>query len=373
MSSLGFSGGEFLGEMKMADAITTEEVTAAFPRMIRASGQFYMDAAQVLIEDFGTEGERIVRHWLRRWGQWRGRELRKGHIALGLSLNMETLVRNWDSAAATYHLMETWEQEGCWHPSNVKVPVNDCGGACPVSEPWRENDFWQWGHVLCDEFHIQFVRGYHPDAVVVIPECIMKRDPACTFNFVLPANASEPEPLAPYPGQNVLKDWQRATEKEAVLSGLRRKARVTAGRIYYLWEVLSEFHPEQAEAQFEKIIDRWSENRASRLKQEKREEQWGDDVESLLLNFDHPYSITWDVETEVSPDAIDIEVSYCPFAETWGWLGGLSAMKSYCERCYSGIASNYDGYFSAEVSRCKTRGDETCHIKITNKKDLEIG
>lgn len=351
----------------MAKEITIEEITAALPRMIRASGWFYMEAAKALTEDFGAEGERTVRRWLRRWGQWRGRELRKGHMALGLPINVETLCKNWDSAAATYHLMDEWEKEGSWHPGNVKVPVKKSESACPVSEPWRENDFWLWGHVLCDEFHMQFVRGYHPDAVVVIPECIMKRDDVCTFNFVLPPNAKEPEAIDPYPGQDVLNDWQRGTEKEAVLCGLRRKSRITAARIYFLWEVLSEFHPKEAEAKFAKIIDLWAASRASTLRREKDEGKWGNGPESLYLNFDHPYRISWEAETQVNSDGIEIDVSYCPFAETWGWLSGLSAMRIYCERCYSGIASNYDATFITEVPQCKTRGDEACRIRIKGK------
>jgi len=107
----------------MTKEITIEEITAALPIMIRASGWFYMEAARALTEDFGAEGERTVRRWLRRWGQWRGREMRKGHMALGLPINVETLCKNWDSAAATYHLMDEWIKEGSWHPGNVKVPV----------------------------------------------------------------------------------------------------------------------------------------------------------------------------------------------------------------------------------------------------------
>jgi hypothetical protein len=82
----------------VAKEITIEEITTALPVMIRASGWFYMEAARALTEDFGAEGERTVRRWLRRWGQWRGRELRKGHMALGLPINVETLCKNWDSA-----------------------------------------------------------------------------------------------------------------------------------------------------------------------------------------------------------------------------------------------------------------------------------
>jgi hypothetical protein len=42
-------------------------------------------------------------------------------------------------------------------------------------------------------------------------------------------------------------------------------------------------------------------------------------------------------------------------------------MRVYCERCYSGIASNYDAAFTAEVLECKKRGDEVCRIRINGK------
>lgn len=351
----------------MDKKVNLEEITAVLPRMIRASGRLYMEGTKALVEDFGPDGEQAVREWLRRWGIWRGRELRKGHMALGLPINMESLCKYWDSAAATYHLMEEWEKKGTWDPSNVKVPVIKREGACPVSEPWRESDFWQWGHVLCDEFHIQFVRGYHPDAVVVIPKCIMKRDDFCDFNFVMPPNAQEPEPVDLYPGQDVLKDWQIDTEIDAAFSGLKRKTRITAARLSFLWEVLSEKFSKEAETEFIKIIDLWAAGRGSALKKEKDEQKWGDGPEDLFLHFDHPYGIAWETEKRVNPDGIEIEVTHCPFAETWGWMGVLSAMKPYCERIYRGVAANYNDAFHAEVSRCKTAGDETCLIKIMGK------
>ena len=351
----------------MDKEITLEKITTALPRIIRASGRLYMEGTKTLIEDFGPDGEQAVREWLRRWGKWRGRELRKGHMALGHSINMESLCKYWDSGAATYHLMEEWEKMGSWDPSNVKVPVKKRVGACPVSEPWRESDFWQWGHVLCDEFHINFVRGYHPDAVVVIPQCIMKRDDFCDFNFIMPPNAQEPEPVDLYPGQDVLKDWQTGTEKEAVFSGLMRKTRITATRLSFLWEVLAEKFPKEAETEFSKIMDLWAVSRGDALKRERDEQKWGDGPGNLFLNFDHPYDLAWQVDKRVTPDGIEIEVTYCPFAETWGWLDSLPAMRPYCERAYSGIVSSYDDSLSAEVSRSKTRGDETCLINIFRK------
>ena len=46
---------------------------------------------------------------------------------------------------------------------------------CPTSMAWKEDDFHQWGHVYCDEFHQVCASTYHPDGNVVIPRNLIKR------------------------------------------------------------------------------------------------------------------------------------------------------------------------------------------------------
>lgn len=351
----------------MSKEITTEELTSAMPRMLRVAGRLHMAGASTLIKDFGPEGELILRQWIRRFGLWRGREMRKAHMALGLPINMENLIKHWDSASS-YHLKEQWETEAFYSPYNVRNPLQKEGGGCPMSEPWIENDFWRWGHVLCDELHIQIARGYHPDAAVVIPECIMKREDRCDFYWLMPPNFKEVESIQPYPGQDVTIDWEYNNETEKAFKCLRRSTRVAAARIYFLWEVLKEYQPNEAQSEFAKIMELWAVDRALALKKEKEESNWGGRPENLFLNYDYPYGSIWEIDiTKVKPEGIEIEVSYCPFSETWGWLGELSDMHPYCDKCYSAIASNYDPSFTAELSQCKTLGDEICRIRITNK------
>jgi len=351
----------------MDKEVNIEEMTTVMPRVLRTAGRLHMVGASALIEEFGEDGEFMLRQWLRRFGYWRGKEMRKAHMALGLEVNMENLIKYWDSASS-YHLKEQWETEAFYSPYNVRNPLMKEGGGCPMSEPWIENDFWQWGHVLCDELHIQIARGYHPDAAVVIPECIMKKEERCDFNWLMPPNSREPEEVKSYPGQDVLRDWEYSSEKEKAFKCLLRSMRVAAARIYFLWEVLSEYRSEEAESKFADIMKLWAINRADALRKEKGENNWGDRPENLFLNLDYPYGLVWDINNiKVKSSGVEIEISYCPFAETWGWLGGLPAMRHHCENCYSGIASHYDPALTVEVPQSKTRGDDICRIRIMDK------
>ena len=346
----------------MAERISVDTMMSQIPRLMRTAGRVYMAGTRSLLENFGPEGEKSVRQWIRRFATWRGHELRKAHMALGLSINMESLMRHWDTAS-TFDLRDEWDKLGSWSPYDVRVTIKE--GGCKISEPWAEADFWLWGHVFCDELHQNITQAYHPDALVVIPTTLTKRDPECNFHWSMPPNArKEVKPIDLYPGQDVLKDWQSNTEWEAAASVLRRTTRVMAAMIHYLFEILEEFHPKEAKVEFGRIMVLLAADRASALKKEREANHWRARPEDFFFNFDLPYSTILETEKKISPDEIEIKVKYCPLAETWEWLGSLSNMNSYCERACLGIASIYDASLNVEISGCKPRGDETCHIKI---------
>ena len=180
-----------------------------------------------------------------------------------------------------------------------------------------------------------------------------------------PDAAKEVEPIKPYPGQDVLKDWQSETREQAALSSLRRTIRIAAAMVHYLREVLGEFRPKEAEPEFDRIMGQLAAGRGSALKREKDRERWGSAPQDLIANFDMPYEFSWGIKKKVTASGVEVEVSYCPMAETWSWLGSLKAMKPYCEHCYSGIASKCAPSLKAGISRCKTGDDQTCLIWVT--------
>ena len=346
----------------MAGGDVIEIMMEQMPRLLRTLGRIHMAGARALVEDFGPEGEKSTRQWIRRYGAWRGRELRKGHMALGLPVNMDSVMRYWDNAS-TFHLMDEWDEVGSWSANDVRVPIKD--GECKIYEPWAEADFWLWGHVYCDELHQNVVQAYHPDAVVVIPQALSKRDPVCNFHWSMPQNASKDvEPIDPYPGQDVLKDWQIDTEEGTARSALMRTTRIAAAMIHYLREILEEFHPQEAEAEFDRIMVLLAADRGSALRKEKAVNNWESSPEDFFNHFDMPYSTIWETGKKVSPEAIEIEVLSCPLAETWNWMASISSLEAYCSRACLGMASHFDDSLSGNVSRCKPQGEDKCHLKI---------
>lgn len=349
-----------------------EQKAEVFARHIRASGWLFMIASNVLDEECGLEGKMAIRQWMRRWGLWRGRQTRKGHQAIGLDINMENMMKHWDSAAAvTESLSNSWSSENShWHPRHVQITTTDEPGNCPQSVLWREHNFWLGGHVMCDEFHVMYARGYHQDAICVIPENMMKNDPACKFTFMIPTDAIEPEIVPLYENEDILKDWQSEPVWEAQQSSLRRKSRITAARVSFLLEVLFEKFPERAEELLLKILDQWFESRGRDLRDYFKEKGLGTSSEEIINNFEHPYYWLWDLEMERNGNELTFEVGYCPFAETWNWLSKDSLLvlqRNYCKKCYNGVFSQVDQGLTAELRACKLSGDAKCKIVL---KDL---
>ena len=197
--------------------LTDDERKEVFARQIRASGWLYMVAYKKLVGEFGFDGRTTIRRWMRTWGIWRGEQTRKGHHALGLEISMENLMLNWDSdAAATPELKAAWKCDpACrFTPGCVKIITPPGHYSCPQHELWAENDFLFDAHVHCDEFHVKYVQGYHPEATVVIPECMTKKDEACHFTFLRDPEAKDPPHLPLYEGEDPLKDWKADTDEE---------------------------------------------------------------------------------------------------------------------------------------------------------------
>ena len=222
---------------------------------------------------------------------------------------------------------------------------------------------------MCDEFHIQFVRGYHPDGVVVLPECMMKNDPACTFNFLMPPDAGIPEPIPPYENEDVLLDWNMETPEATFISGLRRKARITSGRVYFLREVMYEMFPERAEELFEKILDTWFLRRGEDLKKYLEEKGVEPTALNIMRYFDHAYLTIFDADIQEEENETVMEISYCPMAETWKWIDkdkDSTLNRQYCHKCYSKIFNTVNSDLSAKVESSIMDGDCKCRIVFKN-------
>ena len=91
-----------------------------------------MHLAKATVNRFGRDGEMSVRLGLRAYGQWRGREMREAHHALGHPVNMRTLVTCWDNAS-TYVDKESISAEGRFDDFDSEFNVR----SCPAADAWK--------------------------------------------------------------------------------------------------------------------------------------------------------------------------------------------------------------------------------------------
>ena len=154
--------------VRMPNNTEMDDLIPAMERLLKTSARMYMYLTKATIEAFGREGEMTVRHGLRAYGYWRGMEMRQAHHALGLEINMKNLIGCWDNAS-TFIEKDTMDDSGTYKPFDTRFDIK----FCPAAEAWKDDEFYQWGHVYCDEFHQACASSYHPDGNVVIPQNLM--------------------------------------------------------------------------------------------------------------------------------------------------------------------------------------------------------
>ncbi len=352
----------------MAESVT--KTSKYLPLMIRSAAMLFMESAKYLDAQWGLEGRNILRAATRNVGTWRGNQLRKAHMALNVPINMESLCKKWDSPSATKHLGPIWESQGEWSKDNVAVPVPFFESACESADLWTKDAderAYMLGHIYCDEFHIKFVQGYHPESVVVIPHCIMKGDPQCDFRFMLPPHSSTPPPLPLYENENPAEDWQgEGLVKE--YGELRRKARITAGRIYYIYDSLKKSNLPEYKTVFSTIINNWSKRRAADEQLKNKNSKHENTIYALFSELGTPYEFIWKASfSENSNGEFEMNIPYCPYLETWKWLGYDDGLSCFCDNCYVPLIENYNNSYSAKLTKCMAKGDTICQV-IANKR-----
>jgi len=292
---------------------------------LQASSRLYMFLARQTFEEVGTAGEAAVRESVRGYGVWRGSEMREAHISLGEPINVETLLRNWDSAS-TYVAKDEVEDQGSYAPHDVSFDVT----YCPAALSWKEGEFHRWGHVYCDEFHQSAATAYHPDAMVTIPINMMKGDHRCAFRWVMPnqdERDTRPRPAseATALGDELSKLYARTDdESEGLRLALTRTNRLLGGRYQTFVSALeAELDPGTVRTIIEQGIARWSRDRGERLRHRLERQGAGEITGELAWQeMDLAPAFTWDAELQDRPgSALAASVASTPQDEVWQEYG----------------------------------------------------
>lgn len=339
--------------IKPLDKVRPAELDEALLRQLKTLGRFYLNLVQATLDHFGDKGEMTIRRSVRRFGHWRGREMRDAHSALGYEINMETLMKNWD--AASTHIVPDDMDSGSYSPNLVVHDVS----YCPAAEVWKAGGFHRWGHVYCDEFHHACASTYHPDGHVVIHENMMKGDPACKFRWVMPPAGAEDDAGAGEPGKagagagrqaegpgpdggKLASNYEAADGKEASLQALKRTWRLIGGFYQAFALQLQEDFGEQGLAAFKDGIRRWGEDRGRILREEHESRGLQRTPAALIRHSDVGYQYLSHIrEVEAGDNSYTYEEGYSPFLEALEDYGVGHLGEYYFSETIDGMARAY--------------------------------
>jgi hypothetical protein len=327
--------------------------------LLKTGAALYMYVTEKTISKFGFKGERAIRKHLRAYGKWRGIEMRMAHQALGLPINMETLMKNWDSASVLYGDIEA---EGLFTPHKVVHEVT----ACPASELWKSNQFLRWGHMYCDEFHQACVSSYHPDGYVVIPENLMKGDPACKFYWIMPPQPGDTD-LDPVTelGKKLSENYVAKSPHEAAIKALKRTVRIFAGRYLTLARELVTAFGSQGEEILRNSLRTWANQRGHLLREQHVSLSLDTSATNLINYFDIPYQFLWNAQEIPNNKTYRLEITHCPLAEAWQDLEGMDIGYIYCRGTYPALIESYGLKSMFSLTHCICKGDDKCIFEIS--------
>jgi hypothetical protein len=342
--------------------IDVDQVKQSLHRLLQAGARLYMHLTNETLARFGQAGEMTVRRHLRDYGKWRAAEMREAHNALGMEINMETLIRCWDSASV-FIVKDRMEEEGKYTPYDVIFDVH----YCPAAEAWKEAGFHRWGHVFCDEFHQACASSYHPDGNVVIPINMMKGDDHCHFRWLMPPGAREIDYEPPSALGSKLARFYRADSPErGAYDALMRTSRLLAGRYWTFAEAIRAAHPPaEAEACIRDALRAWALQRGTLLREAHEHDGVEPNAANLFLEMDLMPRYLWDVTEHVSlPDHYEAVIDWTPLDDAWRDLNATADARAFWRETMPWLARGYDARLDASVPALAWDGDPETRVVI---------
>ena len=348
--------------MTMPQGLKLEPMVEDIQRLLKVGARLYMCMANATLEKHACEGEMPVRLGLRAYGQWRGREMREAHHALGLEVNMRNLIQCWDSASV-FIVKDREDTAPAYKPYDVRFDVH----LCPASVAWKEAGFHQWGHVYCDEFHQACASAYHPDGHVVIPQNMMKGDDHCHFQWVMPPNAERLELGEPTElGRRLARDYQATADVEAAWQALKRTNRLVGGRYVTAARVLVEHFADDGLDTIRGAMRAWGKLRGEHLRAEHELKSIAHTPANFMRHHDLPFATVWDADEKIADAASFVAQIYdTPHDEAWRDMMATDLGALWYEESYAAMIDSYLPGAKLEWTKLTCRGDVVNELRIT--------
>lgn len=341
-----------------------QEVSRKLELAIENWSWLYADVARTVVDAFGQGGEWAIHRWLREWAIWRGGDMRQAHEAVGWPINVETLLRHWDSAALYVYKNEF--EKGFYSPNKVNLEESICRSA----DIWEEAGIGHLGLVLCEEIHQYIGTAYHPDIVVALPTMRTKGDPICRFRCAMPpqkAGASKPNPTPL--GERLAENYRARNAAEAGRLAMKRYARNFGGFCSLLAKQMIETYGHEGEEVVRQLYRKYAEARGRRLRVDHERVGLAPTPANAIKHNDEPYYPIWKIEEhEVSDTQYIADIIYCPYAEAWADLGQESMGSIYCTEVYPAMLRGYEAHIECEIPQIKSKSDPICAFRFVTSK-----
>lgn len=177
------------GEQVPASLSDAASDTAALVRNgANLFGALYYFLGTELTKILGDAGEQLLRKAVRETARERGEALRQEHLEAGLPINLESLMKNYDSPVE-----EAFE----WAEGEIMTPTRwhaDCT-YCPFYDVWGKVGGQKLGWLFDEELHPALYQAYHPGIQVKFVSNKNRGDHVCGFRFDIVEGTASPEAI----------------------------------------------------------------------------------------------------------------------------------------------------------------------------------
>lgn len=149
---------------------TQSEVRDIVDKMARTLALLYYFMGKEVVDEFGDQGEEVVRRAIHKYGEARGQRIQEKVLAEGLPLTVENLSKFYDLPLPVAWVSEKIRVEENYIEKKVTY--------CPFAEEWKSLKAEELGLIYCDQ-DLCMRRGYNPDFDLEMLTNVLEGAPWC--------------------------------------------------------------------------------------------------------------------------------------------------------------------------------------------------
>lgn len=149
---------------------TKSEVRDMVDRMARTLALLYYFMAKEVVDEFGDQGEEVVRRAIHKYGEARGKKIQEKVLAEGLPLTVENLSKFYDLPLSVAWVSEKIKEEENYLEKKVSY--------CPFAEEWKKLNAEELGLIYCDQ-DLCMRKGYNPEFDLEMLTNVLEDAPYC--------------------------------------------------------------------------------------------------------------------------------------------------------------------------------------------------